>query len=500
MRTRGNIGFVPILLWLFAFDLLFVGVFFPGAEQGNCAELSELESRVHKFTLTNGVRVLFVQRRVAPVFAGQVWVKVGGVDERPGITGIAHFLEHMAFKGTKVVGTRDYQLEAPLLERLERIVDENDGVVPENEEVAQLYGELRKLWVDNEFSQIYARAGSNRLNAMTAKDYTAYVVRLPAVAFELWCRMEADRLINPVFRQFYQEREVVLEERRSGFDDNPSGRLYELLLQTAFISHPQRLPVIGYREDLERITASQMRDFYNIHYHAENIVVALVGDLTLEQVRSFTQRHFGAVPQKKGGNSPEPAAEPVQQVERKATLKADAEPQVYLGWHKPTLPDPSDAHFAVLHSLLSDGRSSRLYANLVDREKIALSASSSEAPGERYPNLFIITAVPAPGVSLETVVSRVQQELDSLLINPPSMGELAEAKKRSRLSFLKLMDSDSGLAQALAKNEAIHGDWRVLIRLYDLIEETTLSDLQNLVRRFLQPANRTVVSIEKKGQ
>jgi predicted Zn-dependent peptidase len=179
-------------------------VFAPG--MALCSELAELESRVQSFKLSNGIRVIFVSRKIAPIFSGQIWVKVGGVDEQPGITGIAHFLEHMAFKGTKVTGTKDYQKEAPLLAQLERIVVENQGVVPESDEVRILQAKLDEVWVDNEFGKIYSQAGSNRLNAMTSKDYTAYVVRLPSVAFELWCQMESDRLINPVFRQFYQER------------------------------------------------------------------------------------------------------------------------------------------------------------------------------------------------------------------------------------------------------------------------------------------------------
>jgi predicted Zn-dependent peptidase len=288
---------------------------------------------------------------------------------------------------------------------------------------------------------------------------------------------------------------VVLEERRSGFDDNPSGRLYELLLTTAFTTHPQRLPVIGSREDLERLTATQMRQFYELHYRPENIVISLVGDLDLAQVQKLTERYFGKFPQRAHRVHSEPIPEPIQREGRAASLKVAAEPQVYLGWHKPTLPNPADAHFAVLHSLLSDGRSSRLFSNLVDREKIALTASSTEAPGERYPNLFVIAAAPVPGVSVDRLAARIQKELDSLLSSPPSEAELAEAKKRSRISFLKLMDSDSGLATALGKNEVLHGSWRELIRLYDLIEATTVEDVQNLVRNFLTPSNRTVVYI-----
>jgi len=479
--------------------LLFSSFLDAGAE----SSLRELESRVKRWTLKNGVRVLFVKRSNAPVFAGQIWVGVGGVDEKPGISGIAHFLEHMAFKGSKKIGTKNYALEEPLLAELEHIVTSSPDQAEalKSPRAMEISAKLAELSVDNELGKLYSNSGAVGLNAMTSKDYTAYVVRLPSVSFEEWCWIESDRLLDPVFRQFYKEREVVQEERRSGYDDDPSGKLYELLLSTAFTSHPQRLPVIGYSEDLKKVTATQMRAFYEEHYTPENIVISIVGSLDEAKVRKLTERYFSRLPVRKGKpfdkNFP---AEPPQTSERRVELKVDALPQVLMAYHKPTVPDASDGHFAVLHSLLADGNSSILPEHLVEDRKIALSISTGEAPGERYPNLFLVGGTPAPGISANRFVDEVQKEIDFFLTSLPTEEALTEAKKRSRLSFLKLLESDSGLASAIAKNEVLHGDWKELIRIYDLIESTTGEDIRSLVERFLRPTNRTVATIamEKK--
>ncbi len=460
--------------------------------------LEELSKRVEQWRLSNGMTVLFFKRETAPVFAGQVWVKVGGVDEQEGSTGIAHFLEHMAFKGTKVIGTKNYEAEKPLLDKLEQIItsasDQNEALA--SKEVQSLYQQLGEYWVDNDFGRNYTKAGASGLNAMTSKDYTSYVVKLPSVAFELWCWMESDRLINPVFRQFYKEREVVQEERRRGYDDDPGGKLYETLLETAFTTHPNRLPIIGYSKDLKQITATDMRKFYNTHYRPEKIVLSLVGNLPSETVREFTERYFG--PFKAVGPKSEESipVEPPQVAPREKTLSLDAQPQLIMAYHKPTVPDPADAHFSVLHSLLAEGRSSLFHKILVEKEKLALGADTGEAPGERYPNLFLVSLTPAPGVSNEKLAQRVQEIFDEISKTPPDGQLVEDAKKRSRVSFLKLLDSDEGLATVLGKSQAIHGDWREIIRYFDVLEKTTSDDVSRLAAKFLRPENRTVAKIE----
>jgi len=459
--------------------------------------LGELKKGVQSFTLSNGIKVVFYKRNNAPVFAGQVWVRVGGVDEQLGTTGIAHFLEHMAFKGTNTIGTKDYAKEKPLLERLEQIVtsSSNQTETLNSPEAVSLIKEMSTLLEDNELGRLYTNAGASGLNAMTSKDYTAYVVKLPSVSFELWCWLESDRILNPVFRQFYKEREVVQEERRRGYDDDPSGKLYETFLDKVFEKHPYRFPVIGYSNDLKKLTATQMRKFYDAHYVPEKLTLSLVGNLPIEQVKSLTERYFGRLKARQVVSSELPV-EPKQTSPKWVTLTLDAKPQLIIGYHKPTSPDPADAYFSVMHSLLSDGRSSLFHRILVEEEHLALGVDTGEVPGERYPNLFVIEATPAPGVSSEKLVSRIQNILDSLYLSPPKERLIEEAKKRSRLALLKLLSSDDGLANALGKTQSLAGDWQEIFRYFSVLETTTAKNLADVSLEFLRPENRTVAELK----
>lgn len=469
-----------------------------GSEQS----LEELKRSVSQFTLSNGFQVLLVPRPETPVFTGQVWVKVGGVDEDTGSTGIAHFLEHMAFKGTREIGTRDYAREQALLDELEALIAKS----PDQSEVLQsprakeIARELEGLWIDNEFSRIYERQGENGLNAGTGKDYTFYTVELPKNAFELWCWMESERFLHPVFRQFYKEREVVQEERRTGYDDNPGGRLYELLLETAFTKHPYRFSTIGRSEDLKKITATQMRAFAERYYRPDNSVLVLVGDLNPAAAQVILERYFGRIPRV---NSPIPKVEieePTQTEERQAMLSWDAEPMFMLGYHKPTAPHPDDALFSLLHDLLAGQRSSFLVRELVLRKQLASSIATGEVPGNRYPQLFAVEAVPRAGVSNERLRDEVQHYLEQFAATPIPPDVLEGAKRRVKKSLLDQMATNFGLAMTLGGNQMVRNDWRSLFELYRFIQEAKEEDVRALIPRYLTVSKRTFVHLEKKSQ
>jgi predicted Zn-dependent peptidase len=459
--------------------------------------LTELKKGVESWELSNGIKVVFYKRNTAPVFAGPVWVRVGGVDEKDGATGIAHFLEHMAFKGTETIGSKDFQKEKPLLEKLENLVvnskDQNEAL--SSPEAATLIKELSGLIEDNELGRIYTNAGASGLNAMTSKDYTSYVVKLPSVSFELWCWMESDRILNPVFRQFYKEREVVQEERRRGYDDDPSGQLYEAFLEKAFKTHPYHFPVIGYSKDLKTLTATQMREFYDAHYVPKNLTISIVGNISVDKVKNLTEKYFGRIQERKVPQADIPVELP-QTEPRSVTLTLDAKPQLIIGYHKPTAPDPADAYFSVIHSLLAEGRSSLLHKTLVEDEHLALSIDTGEVPGERYSNLFVLEVTPAPGVSTEKIVSRIQDILDSLYSAPPKDKLIEEAKKRSRLSLLKLLSSDDGLASVLGKTQSLAGDWKEIFRFFKVLDTTTAKELADVSLKYLRPSNRTVAELQ----
>ena len=254
------------------------------------------------------------------MFSGHIWVRVGSVDETPGVTGVSHMLEHMAFKGSKTIGTTSYPKEKDLLHRVETLMD-GEQTPAKLEELKEVYKELESIWVNNEFSRIYQKRGAVGLNAATGKDYTFYLVSLPNVAFELWCWMESDRLLNPVFRQFYKERAVVGEERRSRVEDDPDGKLYEALLATAFRAHPNRLPTIGWPSDIAQLRTADIEKFYKTYYRPDNMVVALVGDLDPEKIKPVLEKYFGRLPRAEDPLPTVRVVEPPQKGERRAVVE-----------------------------------------------------------------------------------------------------------------------------------------------------------------------------------
>ena len=459
--------------------------------------LGGLADRVRRVVLDNGLRILLVKRATAPVFAGQVWVKVGGVNEVPGKTGAAHLLEHMAFKGTDKIGTKDYEKEKSLLARLEAIMHK-DGGEPAGEDVEELkkiYADLKEVWVDNEFSRIYQRRGGVGLNAGTAKDYTMYQVELPSIALELWCWMESERLLNPVFRQFYKEKEVVREERRTRTDDSPSGIMYEALLATAYWNHPYRLPVIGWSSDLHGLTAEDTAKLHRAYYRPDNIVLVLVGDLDADAAVPMLTKYFGRIPKAKEPLPALTAVEEEQSGPREATVEFDAEPSVVMGYHKPTYPNPDDMYFSLLHTMLSAGRSSIFYKDFVIKRQLAVGVDTSEAPGSLYPSLFYVAATPRQGVPTEKLRDEVQKLLDELATKGFAADDFEAARKRVKVSFLSSLDSNDDLAETLAQSELLWGDWHEVLKMFELVNTATEADVRKLIGKYLTVKNRTVVTL-----
>lgn len=467
-----------------------------GVKDSGGSKLGRFRENAKTFTLKNGLRVVYYRRSNAPVFSGQIWIKVGGVNEKPGQTGLAHLLEHMAFKGSTTLGTKSFAQEEPLLVKLDAIMA--DPKAPNaKSELAETYKKLEALWVNEEFSRIYEHNGADGLNAGTATDYTAYFVNLPNTAFELWCWMESDRLLNPVFRQFYKEREVVHEERRSNYDDNPDGRIFEQMLATSYKVHPYHYSTIGKPEDLRRLSREELIKLYQTYYHPENMVMALVGDLDFEKIQPLVEKYFGRL---KRSESPIPqvtAVEPEQTEPRESTVTFDAEPQFVIAYHKPAYPNVDDAYFGVLHSYLSGGRSSLLYKELVLDKKLALDVGTSEAPGVQFPSLFYVRATPAHGVSSEKLRDEIQAIFDRLKTEPISESDLKAVRRRARISLLGGFASNQGLAETMAESELIWDDWAVMFKFYDLLEKATADDVMRLAKTYLNVENRSFIKLER---
>jgi predicted Zn-dependent peptidase len=465
---------------------------------------------VREIVLDNGLRVLILHRPGAPTVAFVVQYAVGSVNERLGTTGIAHLLEHLMFKGTTSVGTRDLAAERALIGVMDAAHDSllalRAQLRPDSAEVARLLARIRALEdsarshvESNEFDRILSRAGARGLNATTSHEATTYFVELPANRAELWFVLEADRMRNPVFREFYAERDVVLEERRMRVEDNPAGLLAEAHLAAAYQVHPYGVPVIGWSSDLQALSRAQVEEYYRRYYGPSNAVIAIVGDLEPEQVTRWVYAYFGGLP---SGERPPPvlAREPRQRGERRVTVEYDAEPQLRIGWHVPDLRHPDMPALGMLSSLLSGGRTSRLYRRLVVDERVATAVFSSTGPGELFPQLFQISAVPRAPHTPGEVEALVYQELERLAEAPPSESELARVRSQLEAGEVRRLESNLGLAFQIADSESALGDWRETFLLGSKLREVRPEDVQRVVRRYFTASNRTVATLVRSAR
>ncbi|MDY0261156.1 pitrilysin family protein [Syntrophotalea acetylenica] len=469
-----------------------------------------LAEKVREHVFANGLRLLVVERSNAPIFTAHLTVGVGSVDETNGNRGVAHFLEHLRFKGTKTLGTRNYAAEKPLLEAIEETGETLDRLRrdprADQQQIAALETRLAELQhkhqafvVSDEASNIYARNGGVGYNAFTSKDLTSYVVSLPSNKLELWAAVESDRMANTVLREFYTERQVILEERRRSYDGNPRGLLYEHLLATAFIAHPYRHPIIGWSSDIENLSPADVRGFMDKYYAPANTVIALVGDVDFDACVDTVGRYFGHLP---AGTVVPPVAtiEPVQRGERRVEVVFDAQPMLAIAYHKPTLPAADDYVFDVIDLLLGYGRTSQLYQRLVVEKQLAADVATYGAPGARYPNLFVISVVPRYPHTVEELEKAVYQELERFGREPVSETDLDRIRRRLQLDQLRSLQDNDGLARTLTHFQTIVGDWRYLTEYDRRIAAITPADVSDVVRRYLTAENRTVAVLKPKGQ
>ena len=465
------------------------------------AEIERFGSKVQRHTLSNGLRVLFYRRGMAAVFSSTISVRVGGVDEQVGSTGISHMLEHMAFKGTQSIGTSDYQREAELLRQVESLAPQSANFTPSQaSEWQRLHAELKTIWKSEEFSSNYEERGAVGLNATTDQELTSYFVSLPRSEFEFWAQTEADRILNPVMRQFYQERDVVMEERRMRSDNDPLGKFSEVLTGISFLVHPYRNPVIGYPEDIDHLTATAVANLHSKYYVPRNMVIALVGDVDPQRDIAILERYFGSI-----ADRPVPErtsiSEPRQEGERRVQLSSPATTFLALTYHKPVYPDPDDAPLSVFNEAIAGSSLSPLYKSLVERQHLATSIEWWEEPGVSFPNLFVYgLTVRAPNTA-QTALLQFDRELEAILgPNGLNQSDIERAKRAITLQYVGRLKSSSAIASDLATLEALYGDWRTLIEWYDHAMDVSLADAKQVAKKYLRRENRSVGLLERRTQ
>jgi len=469
---------------------------------GSAAQIRGDDLPVHEVRLENGLLLLVLPRSGAPTVSFVVQYKVGGVNEHLGTTGIAHLLEHLLFKGTTTIGTRDHDAELPLFRQMDAAQDTilalRGGASPDtlrlealSERVRTLEDSARTFVIPNEFAEILSRNGGRSLNASTTNESTLYYVELPSNRIELWFALEADRMTSPVFREFHTERDVVMEERRTRVDTNPDGLLYEQHLAAAFTMHPYGVPVTGYMSDLESLTRPEVEEYFRRYYGPNNAVVAIVGDVDPERVEALARTYLEGIPSRE---EPPPvlAVEPPQRGERRIEVEFDAQPSLRMAWHTVDAFHPDMPALVMLASVLTGGRSSRLYRRLVVEDRIATQVLSSLGPGDRYPQLFQISAVPLASSSVADVEAAIQEEIERLREAPPDDDELERVRTRIEAGNVHRLQSNLGLAFQLAGSAALHDDWRTTFRLSTRLRDVTPTDVQRVVDRYLVRSGLTV--------
>lgn len=466
---------------------------------------SGLDLPVREVVLDNGMRFLLLPRPGAPTVAFVVEYAVGGVDELPGRTGIAHLLEHLLFKGTTTIGTTDVEAERSWFARMDAVHDtvlaERAAARPDSSRIGALESRIaamedsaRAFVVANEFDRILSRNGARGLNATTASEATTYFVELPSNRAELWFALESDRMRAPVFREFYAERDVVMEERRMRIDTNPAGLLYEAHLASAFTIHPYGQPVAGTMADLQVLTRAQVEEYYRRFYGPRNATVAIVGDVDPDRFAGWAREYFGDLPP---GDQPPPVLtrEPEQRGRRAVEVVFDAQPAIRMGWPVPSLFHDDAPALAVLSTLLTGGRTSRLHRRLVQDDRIATSVTASLGPGDRYPRLFTVDATPRSPHAPAAVEAAVLEELAALAETPPSEAEVARIRVQIESGRVRRLRSNLGLALQLAASASALGDWRETFRLTERLADVTPADVQRVARRWFDPTTLTVATL-----
>ncbi|MCU1300027.1 MAG: peptidase M16-like protein [Candidatus Sulfotelmatobacter sp.] len=474
-------------------------------------DLKSFEKRITVKKLPNGLTILICERPEAPVFSFFTMVDAGSVQDPMGKTGLAHMFEHMAFKGTDTIGTTDYAAEKLALQKVEiayaAYLAERDKRVGRDE--ARLK-EMEKAWKDaiaeadkyvksNEFSKIIEQNGGEDVNASTSYDATDYEYSLPSNRLELWSYLESERFLHPVMREFYKERNVVIEERRMRTDSNPIGRLIEQFTAEAFAAHPYHRPTVGWMSDLNSFSATDAQKFFDKYYVPSNMVVAIAGDVKAAQAMPILEKYFGRLP-----SQPLPdeatTTEPPQNSQRRVVLKEKSQPLYLEGYHRPDYLTKDDAVYDAITNLMSEGRTSRLYRALVRDKKIAaFSAGFTGLPGVKYAHLFAFYAFPLPGHSTQEVADAIHVEIERLKKEDISDDELKMIKTRSQANLIRGLAENTGLANQLAFYQTRYGDWRELFRSVDRIDKVTKADIRRIANEIFSDNNRTVGVIETAG-
>ncbi len=469
------------------------------------------------FTLDNGMKFLLLPRAEEPNNVAVGWVaKVGSVNERPGITGISHFFEHLMFKGTDTIGTSNPAEDAVFTDN-ERIIrnqmldiiwgdqytrfklgeiDDPWDAKYDTPQLAALRKELkstmdahREVIVKDEFSSVYQGAGATGMNAFTSEDVTFYINQLPANKLELWCWMESDRLKNSVFREFFSERDVVHEERRMRTDSSPTGVFQEQFNSMFWQASPYSWPVIGWPSDLNSYTLEEAQRYFDVYYQPSNLVGVVVGDFDLQTAKYLILEYFGSIEQGTTPPPPVPTIEPLQRASQRMVAEVDAQSQVEVRYHGVPFQHKDSYALEIMASVLN-GKTGRLYKAMVEGDEIASGASFS-VDTRKYSGALSFDATVKGGATPEQLEGAWYEQVDLLQNEPVSSYELEKVKNNVVADQFRQLQSNFYLMIQLGYAEAI-GGWEVINTSKDLLLAVSADDVMEVAHKYLTTNNSSV--------
>ena len=406
-------------------------------------------AQVQEHALDNGLKVLLLEDHKSPAVTFQVWYRVGARNEKDGKSGLAHFLEHMMFKGTPTTGPEEYS----------RIIAKNGG----------------------------------RTNAFTSSDVTVYFATMSREKIGIEIELEADRMANALLgdKYFEPEKKVIQEERRMRTDDNPVSALSEATSAVAFTVHPYRRPVVGWMQDILALTRQDLVDFYKLYYAPNNAYIVMVGDFSSPEMLSKIKAAFGKIP--RGPEPPKVNTEEIEQRgERRLVLKKEAElPFVLNFYHAPNLKSADSFALDLLTVVLAGGKSSRLYHDLVYQKRLVRGIDADYSGISIDPAGLSIYAQLLPGIEPATVEREIERGLEKVKSDLITERELQKAKNQVEAAFVFAQDSIFGQAMKIGYYEAV-GGWRQMDGYLDGIRKVTREDIRRVARQYLVPDRRTV--------
>jgi predicted Zn-dependent peptidase len=472
-------------------------------------------------SLPNGMRLLLVERHDEPTVAGGWVAHVGSSNERPGMTGIAHLFEHMMFKGTPTIGTKDYKRDQKIIAAQERLRDEmrqeerrmraqyrlgaiDDLLKPENKtaryrelekEFNQLIAEQRAIMVKDEFDSIYTSAGASGMNAFTSQDMTAYFVTVPANKLELWMWMESERILHPVFREFYAERDVVFEERRMRTESTPLGKFEEEFNALFWESSPYSWPIVGWPSDIPAISKAQADEFYATFYSPQNIALILVGDFDPARAEAMVRRYFERIP--RGPRTPPDVVtlEVKQLAEKRMNAEAETNPQVDMLWHTVPFRHRDSYALEILAELLST-RTGRLYKGLVLGRGVATEAWAHQS-SMKWEGEFNVGGEVKEGHTPEQVEQGIYDNLEQLKKEPVPAEELQKVKNNFAAADYRRLSANYPILMHLIQAEG-EGDWQEVNAAGPKIQAVTAADVQRVASQYFTKENRAVATYTRK--